>query len=55
SMSVNVSVVSGKDEFFNAGQLSVSSSARDMLLKLLLRIAMLLLLYVSSLMEFQVL
>lgn len=35
SMSVNVSVTSGKDEFINAGQLSTSSSSRDMLVELL--------------------
>ncbi|XP_030453784.1 aspartic proteinase 36 isoform X2 [Syzygium oleosum] len=35
SMSVNVSVTSGKDEFINAGQLSMSSFSRDMLLELL--------------------
>ncbi|KAJ0089007.1 hypothetical protein Patl1_32300 [Pistacia atlantica] len=35
STSVNVSITVGKDEFINAGQLSVSSSSRDMLLKLL--------------------
>ncbi|KAJ0028733.1 hypothetical protein Pint_35805 [Pistacia integerrima] len=35
SSSVNVSITVGKDEFINAGQLSVSSSSRDMLLKLL--------------------
>ncbi|KAJ4705058.1 Aspartic proteinase-like protein 2 [Melia azedarach] len=32
SMSVNVSITFGKDRFINAGQLSVSSSTRDMLL-----------------------
>ncbi|XP_044473964.1 aspartic proteinase 36-like isoform X5 [Mangifera indica] len=36
SLSVNVSITVGKDEFINAGQLSVSSSSRDMLLKMLL-------------------
>lgn len=34
SLSVNVSITSGK-EFLNAGQLSVSSSTRDMLFELL--------------------
>lgn len=35
SLSVNVSVTSGKDEYVNAGQLSASSSQRDMLFKVL--------------------
>ncbi|GAV62911.1 Asp domain-containing protein [Cephalotus follicularis] len=35
SMAVNVSLTSGKDEFINAGQLSVSSSSRDLLFKML--------------------
>uniref|UniRef100_A0A5B6Z010 Putative aspartic proteinase-like protein 2 isoform X1 n=1 Tax=Davidia involucrata TaxID=16924 RepID=A0A5B6Z010_DAVIN len=36
SLSVNVSITSGKDEFINAGQLSVSSSSRNTLFKLIL-------------------
>lgn len=32
-MAVNVSVAFDKDEIINAGQLSVSSSSRDMVLK----------------------
>ena len=34
SMSVNVSVTFGRDEFINAGQLSVSSSSKNFLLGL---------------------
>ena len=48
SMSVNVSVTSGKDEFINAGQLSVSSSSKDMLLELLPIGLLILLMHVSQ-------
>ncbi|KAB1221213.1 Aspartic proteinase-like protein 2 [Morella rubra] len=54
SLSVNVSVVSGK-EFLNAGQLSVSSSSRDMLFELLPVGIVSLLLHVSVLKQFQIL
>ncbi|KAK4776104.1 hypothetical protein SAY87_024065 [Trapa incisa] len=47
SMAVNVSVVSGKDEFINSGQWSVSSSTRDILLQLLPAILIQLMFYLS--------
>ncbi|KAI4371339.1 hypothetical protein MLD38_019586 [Melastoma candidum] len=40
SMAVNVSVTSSKDEFINAGRLRVSSSSRDMVLRLLLPVGL---------------
>ncbi|XP_048127471.1 aspartic proteinase 36 isoform X2 [Rhodamnia argentea] len=52
SMSVNVSVTSGKDEFINAGQLSMGSSSRDMLLELLPIGLIILLMHVSRAMGF---
>lgn len=54
SLSVNVSVTSSKD-FINAGQLSVSSSSRDMLFKLIPLGIMALLMHILALMDFQVL
>ncbi|KAJ4851123.1 hypothetical protein Tsubulata_002435 [Turnera subulata] len=55
SLSVNVSVTSSKD-FINAGQLSVSSSSRDILLKLLLPLSiMTLLIHIMLFVEFQIL
>ncbi|XP_015898610.1 aspartic proteinase 36 isoform X2 [Ziziphus jujuba] len=53
SLSVNVSVTSGKDEFVNAGQLNVCSSSRDMLFKTLLIGISALLMHAMVLMEFQ--
>ncbi|KAL5740704.1 hypothetical protein ACOSP7_029586 [Xanthoceras sorbifolium] len=53
SLSVNVSITSGKDEYINAGQLSVSSSTRDLLLKLLPLSIMVLLMQKLAFMEFQ--
>ncbi|KAI9153527.1 hypothetical protein LWI28_012708 [Acer negundo] len=54
SSSVNVSITSGKDEYINAGQLSVSSSSRDMMLfKLLPLIIVALLMQSLAFMEFQ--
>ncbi|KAK4801109.1 hypothetical protein SAY86_021596 [Trapa natans] len=56
STSVNVSVISGKDEFINNGQLSVSSSTRDMFLQLLPALIIIqLLFYISSFSAFQLL
>lgn len=53
SLSVNVSVTSGKDEFVNAGQLSVCSSSKDMLFKTLLIGILTLVMHAMVLMEFQ--
>ncbi|XP_058003437.1 aspartic proteinase 36 isoform X2 [Hevea brasiliensis] len=54
SLSVTVSVTSSKD-FINAGQWSVSSSSRDMLLKLLPPSIMALLMHILALMSLQIL
>lgn len=52
SMSVNVSVTTGKDEFINAGHLSSSTSSRDLLLKVLQLSCMILLTHLIEFTEF---
>lgn len=53
SLSVNVSITSGKDQFMNAGQLNMSSSSIEMLFKVLPLSILALFLHSLSFMEFQ--
>lgn len=51
SLSVNVSVTSGKDQFMNEGQLSVNNSSGDVSLKLLFVTMMAILMHLLVCME----
>ncbi|KAK9192768.1 hypothetical protein WN944_003461 [Citrus x changshan-huyou] len=53
SLSVNVSITSGKDQFMNAGQLNMSSSSIEMLFKVLPLSILALFMHSLSFMEFQ--
>ncbi|KAL9426884.1 hypothetical protein AB3S75_033631 [Citrus x aurantiifolia] len=53
SLSVNVSITSGKDQFMSAGQLSMSSSSIEMLFKVLPLSILALFMHSLSFMEFQ--